>query len=222
MAIAFDAQGGGSFTGSTTPYTFSHTCSGSDRALFVAVMTSTNGSCSGVTYNGVAMTEIGRISDADSGNYTTYLFMLLNPATGANNVVASKSSGTNLFATSASYNGVNQSSQPDNFNTNSAIPGTSLATSVTTVADNCWLIGVVSVGSSPGTVTAGANTTLRYTPGTFTYAGMMDSNAAKTPAGSYALNVDTSVSQVIQAVVASLAPAVASTTPASTLLLMGV
>ncbi len=63
--IAFDsATNGGSGTG--TSLTYAHTCSGSARLLRVGVNLYNPGTddLTGVTYAGVAMTQIGKISNS--------------------------------------------------------------------------------------------------------------------------------------------------------------
>ena len=60
MAIAYNVASTGTYTG-TSPLTWSHTCTGSNLILIVGVIvesSSSNQNCTGVTYNGVAMTLI--------------------------------------------------------------------------------------------------------------------------------------------------------------------
>lgn len=158
MAIAYDssAQGSG---GSVTSITFSHTCSGSDRMLVVFVRSYQNDRVTGVTYNGVAMTQVNKRQDNAGNNCYTYLYYLLAPATGANNVVVSASPAPNiqLAACSASYTGVKQSGQPDSSAMQSSTAST-MTVSTTVVASGCWLVG----GSSNFRATsAGTGTTNR-------------------------------------------------------------
>lgn len=88
---ALDATSSGTSPGGTT-VTVAHTCTGTNLVLTVKVVgwstSSSNGFCTGVTYNGVAMTLI-----ADSGfstaNDRATIWRLVNPATGAHNIVAS-------------------------------------------------------------------------------------------------------------------------------------
>ena len=71
--------------------TLSLTTSGSNRYLLVGLGTTTSITCTGITYNGVAMTEIGSaVDNTDSGaNSRLYVFELIAPASGANDIVAS-------------------------------------------------------------------------------------------------------------------------------------
>ena len=82
----FDAATFGSSTGATS-VTTAHTCSGTNRALYVWTYARDLGvgDVTGVTYNGVALTQIG-LTQADSNN-DLKLWRLVNPASGANNVV---------------------------------------------------------------------------------------------------------------------------------------
>lgn len=185
MAIAFDF--GSTGTASATSVTVAHTVSGSDRILLTGVTTGDGSSqgddvVTGVTYNGVSMTRINTV--VNTGNTSrSYLYYLLAPATGTNNVVASLSTSRRVRASSASYTGVGNG-QPDASNTatDSSNP---YSISVTTVADNCWVVGFDGNGAGEA-ITAGTSTTARGGSGTTGMIG--DNNAAKTPAGSVTLN----------------------------------
>lgn len=149
--IAFDAFSSGSVLPGSS-ITFSHTCSGSDRILIVGIIANNADVITGVTYNGVAMT-LARKS-AFTGP-TMYLYYLLAPATGANNIVVSASSGGEYIrATAVSYTGVQQSGQPDATAENN-VSAASITTTLTQVVAKAWQVGVVQ-GAHDGTVTAGA------------------------------------------------------------------
>lgn len=136
--IAYDNSTTASGSGTST--TFSHTCTGSNGLLVVAVNMDGD-KVTGITYNGVAMTFINKRTRTTS-NYV-YLYYLLGPATGSNSVVISHSSGNSL-AVAMSYTNVKQSAQPDSSNTNSNGGGAALTTATTVVADNSWVIGCAS------------------------------------------------------------------------------
>ncbi len=140
--IAFDSSS--NFPVATvSSATFSHTTNGSDRILFVGVWVNANpgNNVTGATYAGVPMIQIGHHSFG-SGNFGDYVFMLVNPALGANNVVVSLDSAQNISAQSVSYTGARQTGQPDNFiSYGPGGPTTGIVTnSITTVADNSWLV----------------------------------------------------------------------------------
>lgn len=201
MAIAFDANHSGSQV-TATSLTWSHTCStGSDRLLVVGVY-SIGDVISGVTYNGQSMTHINTIAMTGTAiGWYLRLYYILNQSSGTNNVVVSASSSAALSGSSSSYTGVKQSSQPDASGGASLANSKSLTMSVTTTANNCWLIGWVRGDEC----NAGAGTTLRGGPqGNLQ---LMDSNGAKTPAGSYSLSVGQSWNVYISGSIASFAPA---------------
>ena len=210
LAIAYDTVSNGTET-TTSPLTWSHTCTGSNLILVTGVNIGNGSSpnCSGVTYNSVSLTLVGseRLYGSSLGQIS--LWYLLNPATGANTVSVSFSGTTvTCDAGAVSYSGVAQSGQPD------AIAGTTDSTAsnpsvtVTTIADNCWVAGLLGNVSGPST----ANLTERYTPNASTYEGSyQDTNAVKTPAGDQAVGWTDTVpgSWSIQA--ASFAPVTGGT-----------
>lgn len=190
MAIAFDAVVNASFGGSaTTTKTWTHTCTGTDRYLFVNVLVGTNTDLTtGVTYNGVSMTRLdGRTSDF---YMTTY--GLANPASGANSVVVTCSVATNIIPHSISYTGVNQTGQPEVLGRNNNTSSTSLTTTLSTSTDNSWTMKFMRKNTG-GSATAGAGTTVRVNDTTY---GLhcADSNGAITPAGSTSLILNHSTS----------------------------
>ncbi len=182
MAIAFDANANGlQITGgSTFTLTYSHTCTGSNRILFVSAATvedagGTPVTITGVTYNGVALTQIGTYSaetPAPSAQMSS-LWYLIAPATGANNVAISSS--VNVFAiigASASYTGAAQSGQPDAFTVATPANTASFSQSATVVATGCWLMA--GSKNDGGAASAGSGTTARVNAATGI--SMMDSN----------------------------------------------
>lgn len=204
MAIAFDiASDSGLIVGSSTA-TWSHTCTGSNLILFAGFFADTSDVVTGVTYNSVAMAFVNKIQ-VPSERWL-YLYELVNPATGAHNIVASASGSIVWRGFGLSYTGAAQTGQPDASNTNTTT-GTSLTTSVTTVADNCW---TVLVGKNlNGAVTAGTGSTQRATSTTNGIA-VFDSNGVITPAGSTSMAISSALSEAIGAVMASFAPAVSA------------
>lgn len=201
MAINFDTIVNASFGGSaTTSKTWSHTCTGSDRILFVQTLTDGN-NVSGVTYGGVAMTRVyGQTTDF----YST-IYALPNPASGANNVVITCSVAQNIIPMSVSYTGA-KNEAPTIFNTGSG--ASPLSVSVTTTADNSWLLGYMRK-TAGGTVTAGTGTTVRASDTTYALY-TFDSGTPTTPAGSDSLQL-TSFSGTGYMGVLAFAPAVAAT-----------
>ena len=205
MAIAFDTSAKTAYVDNVTSLTLSFTTTGSERALVVFVNTvdPTGDIISGVTYGGTAMTLIDKTVRYTGTNWT-YLFYLLNPASGANDIVASfteSSAHAQIFA--SSYTGVNQTAI-DAQNKNTGTGTTSVTVSITTVADNCWLVGG---GAYESGISAGANTVIRQHESLGS--GIIDSDGAKSPPGSYSLNL-TQNSGNFGIVAVSLAPIIPS------------
>lgn len=196
-------------SGGISSVTFSHTCTGSNLTLLVGFQLV--GTVTGVTYNGVSMSLLS--DQLDASGIHIYLYGLVGPATGANNVVITRNVTTDtIYYQSVSYTGVSQIGLPDSTNkgTNSL---TSLTVSTTTVADKAVVIGL---GSSAGAaVVAGAGITFYSAAG----AGASNFNMGEsstfpiTPAGSYSMTVTGTTSMALCLV--SLAPvgAVAASQP---------
>lgn len=103
MAVQFDAASTAALTSNGTSKTWSHTCSSTDRFLIVVVSLNT-GFPTGMTatYAGVSMTA----QYTPAGKKA--VFTLIDPATGANNVVVSWTNNSQGAFTAVSYTGVNQ------------------------------------------------------------------------------------------------------------------
>lgn len=218
MAIALDTSAT-SFINPGTSLTYSHTCTGSNLLLLVGVRgTSTNGSITGVTYNGVAMTEITRVLET-GGNIYIYLFGLLAPSTGANNIVVSSSSNSLITAVSASFTGVKQSGLPDASTTNTG--ASPLTTSLTSIADNCW--GILLAQDNNGLVTAGTGSTSIVQDNFNALELFRYSSNPITPAGNFSMEVTSS--NTYATIIVSISPfvdAATSTVPTPQLLTLGV
>ena len=209
MAIALDTTTSSS-SASSTSWTFSHTCSGSDRVLLVGFFKFGGGdSVTGVTYNGVSMTQLGK-GVADASGYV-YLYGLVNPATGANNVVASSSASVQWYGEAVSYTGVDQTTPfPDTEAYNSST-GTSFTESITTSVADSWII--LQGRNSVGGPTAGANTTLRVSsPSTDVW--FLDSNAGRST-GSNALAWSYGTTETCYRIIAAIAPSASASGPAN-------
>jgi hypothetical protein len=190
MAIAFDLGTNGG-TDSGTSITFSHTCSGSDRFLVVAVIGDVGAGAedvTGCTYDGVAMTLADKISDTLIARFG-YVFYLVNPASGANNVVASCTGSHFLAAGAASYTGVNQAGNPEVINKtfSNADADASLTTSITPLTADSWVVlGGLGFDGSGGAPSAGTGATRRTYESSFGLWAIYDSNGPQ-PASSYSM-----------------------------------
>lgn len=215
MAIAFDTVSGLQ-SATSNSITYSHTCTGSDRFLMVGVNTfdaTTN--VTGVTYNGVAMTAHPSNPQSSGASERIWVYYLANPASGANNVVVSLSASVFVLSEAISHTGAVGGFDSSGAN---AVTNTSITVSVTTIADNTWLVGWFR-GVAAGNFTAGANTTLRSAPSDLM---MADTNAAQTPPGSKSMTVSLGSSDTMAALAISISPTSGGTPAVNHWLLMGV
>lgn len=157
MAITLDAVTATTATNGVSSKTQAHTCSGSDRILWVAAGCSTS-TISTVTYNGVSMTRATQVNLQSSWSELWYL---VAPPTGTNNVVVTCAGSNSITIGSASFNGASQTGVPDSTHIDSSQTGatTSYSQSTTVVANNCFMI---LAGRANGglTLTGGTNTTV--------------------------------------------------------------
>jgi len=168
MAIAYD-HSALLFSEQFGTQTIAYTCSGTNRILFVEASGIASAT---VTYGGVSMTALA----GDPSNYYTSIFYLINPASGANNVVVSGTFGRGS-ATAVSYNGANRIDSNSTFTWETT---NNVAKSTTVVNSNCWLI---AFGYKTASFDATLSTTLTqrlmqhwYSNGPYTAVIISDSN----------------------------------------------
>jgi hypothetical protein len=221
MAIAFVAAADlGNNGGATNSLTAAYTVgSGANRLLvvgFVGDYTTLSGGggfddITGVTYAGAAMTLAVKLVDNSSANASryTYLYFLVNPASGSNNVVISCTNVHFLLAVAADYTGAAQSGQPQattsNFNDASPI---SLTTSITTVA-GCVavLLATDGIGSNAAHQTAGAGATYLVSGVQYTFPVLFDSGGPIAASGAYSMTTnDGNTPASITHIIASFSP----------------
>lgn len=186
-AIVFDAKSSGSNANVTT-LTVSHTVTGSNTILFVSVGTKDGGggaAVSGVTYNGVAMTNVS--TQNISSAFYQDLWYLVNPSTGTNNIVASFGgvSADQAVLSAASYTGVLQISPLTTANTNQNSSANSLSSTITTGVDNSFVVSSVAFdgdGSNQPAVAGGETQRDTISGNTIWWVGLSD--IVKTTAGS--------------------------------------
>ena len=177
-------------------------CSGSDRFLVVGVWGT--GTLTGVTYGGVSMTLIDSLPDGVFGFERVY--GLANPAAGANDISCSGTS-LNLNLVAAAYSGVDQSGPPQVHRTDTTSSGSALTSTITTPADDCWLV-VVEYGYFYGVPpTAGSGLTLVQTSSSYKHT-LFDSNGSVGAAGAHSgtVNHSTGAGWAMQQVAMSLSP----------------
>lgn len=189
MAIARDTSTLDETTG--TSATFSHTCSGSNRLLLVGVMCSSGDNVTGVTYNSVSLTQIVKVDSPTPGRFR-YIYGLLAPATGSNNVVVSLSGGsTDIVSVASSYTGVDQA-QTLTAITDTTQSGTATSTTMnmTSTVDNSW--GAMMIRSDNDAMVASTNASLvQVSSSGFDgeRTAMFDTGAAIATAGAYTMVV---------------------------------
>ena len=133
MAIAFDSTVAGS-TASATSLTISQTLASSDnRLLLVATSNGANVSSGTVTYAGTAMTNLFTMT---SGFDVWYM---LNPATGANNIISQTASSQALTLIGISYTSVRQTGFPDAGSAGTTTPAATGTLGLTVSADQSWV-----------------------------------------------------------------------------------
>ena len=213
MAVAFDAGSGAN--GSTgTSQTLSHTCSGSNRILWVGCFSNNNSIPSAMTYNGVAMTaHVSKLQNSPNSNESIALRFLVAPATGANNIVVTWStSNPNPSVSGASFTDGTQSAVTEGTQVASGASAASASGTVVTSADNCFSILLVRATGGAGD-TAGTNST-RVIAGAI-IGNMFYSTTAKTPAGSMSQTVNFSPNSSWALLYAPFPPAAAAAGPAN-------
>jgi hypothetical protein len=205
--ITYDnSKDGGNNSGSTTSLTYSYTVgSGPNRLLVVNLIGDTIADdISSVTYAGTAMTLIGKVR-APSNNWQ-YLYYLLSPSSGSNNVVITAGSAHYLISQAASWYNVKQSAQPDASTTNTvAATNTSISTSLTTVATGSLVLQGIW---SPTHPTAGAGATPIIIDTAIDAAGIFASSGSPvSPAGSVSMTTISDGSFSTGVIMVSFAPA---------------
>lgn len=163
MAVAFDAASN-SNGGNVESITWSHTCTGSNLVLYVGVHEAYGvDHVSGVTYNGVAMTRV-KDSFVATG---CYVYRLIAPATGANNVVVTFSSLLNRGKAvgAVSFTGADQTT-PEHTSTEGSdgASDTAYSQDITTTITDTMLLDVAAWrpgSSSVATLTEVAGQTSR-------------------------------------------------------------
>ncbi|PJE64865.1 MAG: hypothetical protein COU90_01205 [Candidatus Ryanbacteria bacterium CG10_big_fil_rev_8_21_14_0_10_43_42] len=191
--IAYDATSNSGSKLNVSSFNWSHTTSGTNRLLVVGVAmndsTDSDRTVTGITYNSVAMTNV-REDDNDADNNSTSLWYLANPSSGANTIAVTLN-GTNSGATGAaiSLTGVDQLSPLDAQNGSTLTNNNSLSTSVTTIADNAWVVDIIfSEVGSQGTPAVGAGQTRVGLVETTPFDSAISYEGPKTPAGSVTMS----------------------------------
>ncbi len=122
------------------PITFNHnTANGTNRLLLVGVSVYRGGGNNGVsavTYGGQSMTLVASLAPNTKETMSVYIFSLVNPPTGNNNVVVTLTGGSGSMRTiigATSFTGVHPT---DTFGNTNTSQGTSNSASLTIVAES--------------------------------------------------------------------------------------
>jgi hypothetical protein len=199
MAILFGSITEGNATGTTITQSF--TTGGSSTALLVGINSRTSDAVTAVTYAGVAMTQISKVAVT---NGYLYLYGLLSPANGANNVVITLSSSQVVYYAISYYTGVKQSSFPEVF-TSKTMTAKPVTTSLTTLSDNSWTV-LVAGSNNDGTTSISSGIGIKRNT-VQNVVSLFDSNSAITPVGSTSLIVTVDASSTtVATIMASMAP----------------
>lgn len=155
MAIALDAVSNSGVKATVSSYTFTHTTGAGLSNGFIAILIASRGASAngdliitGVTYNSVALSKAIQRDSADSpssATLSTEIWYGVAPSSGANTVSITFTGTVNHSAAwGITLSGVAQSSTLDATNgSNANGSGSPNTTSVTTVADNAWVLDVV-------------------------------------------------------------------------------
>jgi prepilin-type N-terminal cleavage/methylation domain-containing protein len=169
LCASFDAATPATSCDYCAGVTFQHTVgNGTNRLLVVAVGVEHDPgehTVSGVTYGGQALTKIrGEIAQPGGTEAHAELWYLLDPPSGAANVVVSTGGGTsnvrNLHAGAISLEGVAQQAPEANAG-NNLIGAGPISTNITTVSNGAWLIDAVTCGNT-GSYTPDSGQTERH------------------------------------------------------------
>ena len=146
----YDAASSGQAT--ATSLTFSHTTINKPDRVIVVCVASDNADPTGITYNSVSLT---RLNGINISNRYSSMWYLVAPATGANNVVVSRSGSDEIVAGATTYYHVDQGSPVSNAGTNSGNSQTSSSIAGTTTASDIAVDALTLLDPPSGTVGSG-------------------------------------------------------------------
>lgn len=148
MAIAFDASGGPGLVNPGTSYTWNHTVgTGAILVVYAYTFTGSTGP-TGVTFNGVAMTNVVTFASSFTPEIWTS-WISLNPTSGTHAVVVTQTSGDGGTGASLSYTGCDTTTNPTSQNhADGTDSGTNITTVNVTTPANGALVGWAGRGNS--------------------------------------------------------------------------
>ncbi|MCI0562799.1 MAG: hypothetical protein MN733_30320 [Nitrososphaera sp.] len=160
MAVAYDADAQSAQINNTTnTVTWSHTVTGDDPLLlvYVAIDGADTATVSTVTYNSVSLSSQAGL---EHGNERLELWSLVNPATGANDVVVTLTENAHFRGSAISFTGVHQTTPLDTPVT-AAAQAESTSVDVSSATDD-MVVNCVTVDSTIDENTPGASQTVRW------------------------------------------------------------
>lgn len=137
------------------------TVTGTNRILIVQVYDQENNT-TGVTFDGVAMTQIGTVQTSGVKRFMTVWYMVNPPVTTANATATRTAvgAGQRFSIGYALYDGVDQSTPFDVAFTTGSGNGSTLTGSITTTTAGCW--GIFHTTAFNGPTAASTGSTFRF------------------------------------------------------------
>lgn len=158
-AVQFDAAT--TTTGaSISSRTWLHTVANQSNRVLIVGVQAENGSIrhpSGVTYNGVALTQINTANVGSGTRQCVSLWYLLAPAVGTANVVVTWSSSVSN-ATAGAISLYNVAQAAPEANATSVNNSGATTTNITTLTDGAWVVDMFGSGNGGGLSAAGGQT----------------------------------------------------------------
>jgi hypothetical protein len=206
MAIAFLNEVGNGYNSGGGDLTVAGTVNpGSNLYMVATIHAFDSTSIASVKWNGTALTQVGSWIRYGSANDWLGTFILANPDIGSFNLVIDRTDSNRNAVACGVWSGVLQTGQPDASTSTSSNSATTLGTSLSSVADNCWHIFTLGENqASPSSTTNVTKRSENTTAGTI-YLG--DSNGPKTPAGSVSQDASWSGLTACAVIMLTLAPA---------------
>jgi len=218
LDIAFDAQSSTvTQTSQVTSLSWSHTTgAGNNRLLLVAVgvhaNTGTPTTVSNVTYDGVLLTQVTTaLYSATDPQVRTYVFQLVNPASGTKTITVNFAAATYSVAGATTYANVDQTTPIQTSNTATG-SGTAPSVSVTVTGSGRWLFGHLGGHRTAGgdwTITEGTGQTNRWAEETKAFKGRGSDKSVSAGSQSMSWTLSRAASYVVSALVINPAVAVA-------------
>lgn len=158
MAIAFNTSADFVFPSNVTSDTHAFTCSsGSQRYLQLGLVQGQGSNTDNITNIAYAGANMSRLSTLAIGASRIYLYGLIAPATGTNNIVITcvqdAAGGGWIFA--EDFTGVSQSGVPTNLATGGGLLQTGMTVTITVGASSSWVGGLGSEDTSQISISSG-------------------------------------------------------------------